>query len=264
MFFVASKIFAFVTVPSNLLIALVILGTLLLFTPLARAGRRLIVVALALVVIVGVSPLGLALLQVLEQRFPAWNEVGAEPTGFVILGGAIEPDASVARGTPVLDGSAERVTIAADLARRFPSAKFLYSGGNGTLDGGAAEADHALALLASFGVPRERVLLERSSRNTAENAEFSKLLAQPKAGERWVLVTTGTHMPRAIGAFRAVGFEVEAFPVDWRTRGPDAALAFSPVFLAGLSALDAAAREFVGLVTYRLAGQTSELFPAPR
>jgi uncharacterized SAM-binding protein YcdF (DUF218 family) len=264
MFFGASKVLAFLLIPSNVFILLVILGAVLLFTRFARAGRRLIVLGLALIIAVGLSPLGLVMLRTLEDRFPAWDDSRGAPTGFVILGGALDADMSAARRTPALDGSAERLTIVAELARRYPGARFIYSGGSGSLFGGEAEADYVVPLFESFGIDKARVVIERKSRNTAENAEFSKPLAAPKAGDRWVVVTTGTHMPRAIGAFRAAGFDVEAFPVDWRTRGADEAFAANLVFLGGLSAFDAATREFVGLMAYRLSGRSSELLPAPR
>ena len=58
--------------------------------------------------------------------------------------------------------------------------------------------------------------MERRSRNTQENAEFSKALVAPKEGERWLLVTSAFHMPRSVGLFRKAGFAVEPYPVDWR------------------------------------------------
>src|SRR4029078_11283462 len=102
-------------------------------------------------------------------------------------GASLDPDMSGVRRTPGIDGTAERLTVDAALARRYPSAKFIYSGGNGSLFSGLAQADYVLELLQSFGVPRERVTLERESRNTAENAAFSKALARPSPGDRWVV-----------------------------------------------------------------------------
>ncbi len=86
-------------------------------------------------------------------------------------------------------------------------------------------------------------------------------MAAPKPGERWLLVTSAYHMPRAVGAFRKVGFEVEAYPVDYRTHGnlwipfDDAA--------SGLRRTDTATREWVGLLVYWLTGKSSALFPRP-
>jgi len=148
--------------------------------------------------------------------------------------------------------------VVADLARRYPAAKLVFSGGSGKLFGGPAEADFVLPLFESFGIARERVMLEAKSRNTAENAQFTKELV-PKSGERWLLVTSAYHMPRSMGAFRRVGFAVEPYPVDWRT-GAEDNYAFSSLS-AGLARTDTAIHEWLGLLAYRLTGQTTELLP---
>jgi uncharacterized SAM-binding protein YcdF (DUF218 family) len=115
----------------------------------------------------------------------------------------------------------------------------------------------------SFGFAKDRLIMERRSRNTHENAEFSKALVSPKSGERWLLVTSAHHMPRSVGIFRKVGFEVEPYPVDWRTgRGGDL-LKFSDHFAERLALVDTAAREWMGLVAYWITGKTSEFFPGP-
>ena len=76
-------------------------------------------------------------------------------------------------------------------------------------------------------------------------------------------MTSAFHMPRAIAAFRAAGFPVEAYPVDYRTRGPIDATAPFALLPAGLTMTDTAMHEWAGLLAYRLAGETSELFPGP-
>ena len=127
----------------------------------------------------------------------------------------------------------------------------------------AREADYATALFESLGVSRERLTMERRSRNTKENAEFSKALAAPKRGERWLLVTSAYHMPRSVGVFRKAGFAVEPYPVDWRVGGPADLRRFRTFAIEGLANLDAGAREWMGLVAYRISGKTSEFFPGP-
>ena len=122
----------------------------------------------------------------------------------------------------------------AALARSFPQARIVYSGGDASLLGNQPdEAQFALPLLESFGVARARIALERRSRNTYQNAAFSKELVKPKPGERWLLVTSAHHMPRAVGCFRRVGFDVEAYPVDWRTRGLAGSAAAVPIGFGG-------------------------------
>ena len=121
---------------------------------------------------------------------------------------------------PALNEAAERITAAVELARRYPDARIIFTGG----DASAAQPRASRPRLPSgssrrSGLPHDRVVAEEQSRNTVENAVFSRLIADPKPGERWLLVTSAYHMPRAIAAFRAAGFPVEAYPVDWRTRG---------------------------------------------
>jgi uncharacterized SAM-binding protein YcdF (DUF218 family) len=264
MFFVLSKILGFFANPSNLIVSLGVLGVLLLLTPWRRVGFWLATASMVILAVLGLSPIGNALLVPLESRFPPWDASRGTPMGIVVLGGAITPDVSLAHPQVALNEAAERLTAAAALARRYPQARIIYSGGSGALvyDEGS-EAPLALTLLESLGLARERITLEDRSRNTTENALFSKAIAQPKPGERWLLVTSAYHMPRAMGAFRKVGFAVEAYPVDWRTRGTEDALRPFATVGDGLRRTDTAVHEWVGLFAYWLSGKTLEVFPGP-
>ena len=264
MFFPLSKILGFFAIPSNLIMTIGVLGLLLLPTRFARTGRAFAFASLIVLAVLGLSPLGNALIIPLEERFPAWGAADGAPDGIIVLGGAISPDVSAARDEVALNEAAERLTVAAELARRYPEARILLSGGSGALIyEKSAEAPFAMRLLQGLGIVRARILLEDRSRNTVENAIFSKALAQPKPGERWLLVTSGHHLPRAMGVFRKVGFPVEAYPVDWRTRGAKDVLRPFATVGDGLRRSDTAMREWVGLAVYWLMGRSSELFPAP-
>jgi uncharacterized SAM-binding protein YcdF (DUF218 family) len=264
MFFVLSKVLGFFAIPSNLVVSIGILGLLLLPTRFTRAGRRLALLSFAVLAILGLSPIGNALILPLEDRFPAWNDGHGAPDGIIVLGGVISPDVSSARNEVALNESAERLTAVAELARRYPDARILFSGGSAALifeEG--TEAQFVVRIFESFGIARERIMLEDRSRNTVENAVFSKAMVQPKAGERWLLVTSAYHLPRAIGAFRKAGFAVEPYPVDWRTRGMEDAWRPFPTIGDGLRRTDTAVREWIGLAAYWLTGRSSELFPGP-
>lgn len=263
MFFVLSKTAAFLFLPSNFLFALGLLGVVLLATRFRSAGLKLLVGSFVLLLALGFLPAGDFAMRALEQRFPPWDASRGAPDGVVVLGGAISPGLSRVYGSTQINDGAERVTVIPELARRYPNARIVYSGGDASLLRTAGrEADYLYPLLDSFGVPRQRVTLENKSRNTYENAVFTKDIVKPKPGERWLLVTSAFHMPRAIGCFRRAGFPVEAYPVDWHTR-PRLRLAPLDDLASGLGRLDAAAHEWLGLIAYRLRGRTSELFPGP-
>ena len=188
MFFVLSKLLGFFAIPSNLVVLIGIVGLFLLPTRFARAGRSLAFVSLVVLVILGLSPVGNALIIPLEHRFPPWDATRGAPDGIVVLGGAI--DGLGPGNEVVLNEGAERLTVVPELARRYPNARILFSGGSAALIDGDAEAKFALPLLESLGVARDRITLEDHSRNTVENAVYSKAIVQPKPGERWLLVTS--------------------------------------------------------------------------
>jgi uncharacterized SAM-binding protein YcdF (DUF218 family) len=262
MFFVLSKLLGVFAYPSNVAILIGILGLLLLPTRFARGGRRLAFVSLVVLAILGLSPVGNLLIIPLENRFPPWDAARGAPDGIIVLGGVI--DASSPSNQIMLNESAERLTVVPDLARRYPNARILFSGGSGALIGdGGAEAGAAARLLESLGISLDRVILEDRSRNTVENAVYSKLIAHPKRGERWLLVTSAFHMPRAIGVFRKVGFPVEPYPVDWRTRGAEDMMRPFAVMSDGLQRSDTAVHEWIGLLVYWLTKRSSQLFPGP-
>src|SRR5215467_8163543 len=203
--------------PTNILNGLLVVGALLTATRLARLGRRLVIVAVLLFVVCGSLPLGSFLLYALESRFPPWDPSAGAPDGVIVLGGPIDPDMSAAHGVPVVHGSPDRIIAGAALARRYPNARIIFTGGSPNLiSNDAREADYAGAVFESLGIDKTRLVMERRSRNTYENALFTKALAAPKQGERWLLVTSAYHMPRSVGLFRKAGFAVEAYPVDWR------------------------------------------------
>ncbi|MGA7971501.1 MAG: YdcF family protein [Pseudolabrys sp.] len=264
MFFVLSKTVGVLLQPSNDLILIGLVGLVLLLTRYKRAGRRLMALSLILIAIAGFTQVGTVLTHVLETRFPPWNPARGTPDGIIVLGGALDPALSRAWGAPQLGSWAERITVVAKLAREFPRARIVYSGGNAALFPHApAEADFVLPLWESFGIPRDRVTLETRSRDTYENAVFTKALVKPKPGQRWLLVTSAQHMPRAMGCFRRVGFPVEAYPVDWHTFPHLGYGVLWPTFALGanLYRLDDVMHEWVGLLAYWLTGRTSSLLP---
>jgi uncharacterized SAM-binding protein YcdF (DUF218 family) len=264
LFFVLSKTLGIMLLPTNFLIVVGLIGAVLLATRLASLGRKLLIASVVLLAICGFSPFGYWVLYPLESRFPPWDASRGAPDGIVVLGGAIDADLSAERGVAVYRGAVDRVIATAALARRYPDARIIYSGGSANLvSDDAKEADYALAVFESLGVPSERLTMERRSRNTRENAEFSKAIAAPKSGERWLLVTSAFHMPRSIGLFRKAGFTVEPYPVDWHSGGRADLLTFSPIAVDGLERTDIGIREWMGLVAYWATGKIDDLLPGP-
>ena len=265
MFFPLSKLIFFVLTPSNFLILLGLLGCLLLFTEFGRGiGRVLTVAGFLGLLVAGLSPLPAWILAPLENRFPAFSEDERPVAGIVVLGGAVEADTSIGRDQITVNEAGEREIALADLARRYPQARLVFSGGSGSMrDDAVSEAEIVSRFADTLGVPRNRLILEQQSRNTRENALFSARMVQPKPDERWLLVTSAWHMPRSVGCFRKAGFDVTAYPVDYRTNWPRDAYRLNSFASTGLGELDIGVKEWIGMIAYRFAGYTDEVMPAP-
>jgi len=262
LFFIASKIFWLFASPLHFL--LIALLASLALAPRWRPGRTLALTAAVALALIVFSPISALLLRPLEDRFPRLSETMPPPKGIIVLGGALDERISLARDQVMLNEAAERMTAGAALARLYPHALLVFSGGSGALiDDSAREADVARKLWRELGVPDSQMRFEDRSHNKFENAKFTQELVNPRQGESWLLVTSAYHMPRSIGIFRALGMEMRAFPVDYRTLGD--AGDWRPPGDAARAALnfETAAREWVGLLVYRLTGKTRTLLPAP-
>jgi uncharacterized SAM-binding protein YcdF (DUF218 family) len=264
MFFYAAKIVWFLAQPSSLIAIALGAGAVLFGTSRYKLGRRLLIGGLAALIICGLSPLSDALIAPLENRFARPDLASGGPiAGIVVLGGAEDSRANPPRELAGLNEAAERMTEAVALARRFPEARLVFTGGSAALL--AVQAPEAIAmgrLLEALGVARERITLESRSRDTYENAVLTSRMVNPAAGERWLLITTAWHMPRAMGCFRRAGFAVEPWPVDYRTSGRIEPWLKTGI-PEGLRQMDFIVREYAGLATYYLTGRTGALLPGP-
>jgi uncharacterized SAM-binding protein YcdF (DUF218 family) len=261
----ASGLFWFLFSPSNLLIFLAVIGAAMLFTRAWRRGRNLLVGVAAAYLVGGFGPVGAILMRPLEDRFPRPPDSMPAPAGIIVLGGAFIAEISSDRDAVTLAEEGGRMTESAILARRYPHARVVFSGGTrDATDEERDEAHVAARFFEKLGVARERILLEDRSLNTEENARFTRELVRPRADERWLLVTSAAHVPRAIAAFRHAGFDAVPYPTDYLTTGK------SPDFWEfrsnpsrGLNTLDGALHEWIGLIAYRLMGATDDFFPGP-
>ncbi|TCK27921.1 uncharacterized SAM-binding protein YcdF (DUF218 family) [Ancylobacter aquaticus] len=264
MFFYVSKIFWMIAAPSTLL-PLIALAGLAVSLRWRRLGMTLATLGVVGLLLIGLGPFGRMLLVPLEGRFPPYSEDGRRVDGIVVLGGSELPGISAARGQPSFQESAERILAMGELARRYPQARIVVAGGSGRLgESPMQEADVVRMALPQIGLAEERVTFETASRNTEENARLAKALVKPGPDENWLLVTSAYHMPRAVGCFRAAGFPVTAYPVDFRTTGnPGYFRLFSSV-AEGLGFFELALREWIGLSVYYFTGRIGSPLPGPQ
>ena len=259
--FILSKLAWELLQPSNVLLLGLIAGSALLIAGRRSAATWLITGSTAALTNIGVLPVGAWLLLPLENQFPANPPLPSAVSGIIVLGGGIDLEVSAARDQLAMDESAERLVAFLTLARHYPQARLAFSGGSGELFGSEiSEAAVVKRALKGLGVDLERVVFEDRSRNTFENARYSKDLLKPKLGECWLLITSAYHMPRAVGVFQEVGWDVLPYPVGYRTTG-------APIWLSRLDVayrmqeFDLAVHSWLGLLAYYLMDRSPALLP---
>ena len=206
----------------------------------SRCTGQLAAIGILSLFVASCTPVGNWLMLPLENRFPRWQGNPEVPDGIIALGGE----------------ERARVSALVELGRRFPKSRlFLVGFGNQT--------DELRARIIGLGFDPERLVTESKSRNTSENALNAATIIKPQLHQHWILITSSWHMPRAVGCFRASGFNVNAYPVDFSPTNYKARATLKLNPESNFTYLKLAAKEWVGLIAYRLEGKTHEFFPAP-
>jgi uncharacterized SAM-binding protein YcdF (DUF218 family) len=261
-FFVVGKIIWFIIQPLNFVAILAALAALATWRNRVRAARLLITLVAAALIMPLLIPLDRMLLAPLETRFPA-AELPAKVDGVLLLGGAQRTVLTKYYRVPELNAAAETLTTFLALARRYPNAKLVFSGGTGDLrHPELSEVDTVKLFLREQQFDASKIIFEGKSRNTYENAVYTKALVKPQPGETWLVITNARTAPRAMGIFRKVGWEVTIVPRDHLVI-PDSIDWVSFNVLDTYVNLSWGLYEWSGLAAYYLTGRTSAFFPAP-
>ena len=260
-FFLASKIIWALISPDSLIVILGVSAWIAAILKWQRTSRSLLATCALLLVLIGFFPVGEWLIAPLENRFTSNAALPREVDGIIVLGGAISPRMSNIWQQPEIGGAADRLTNFFYLARLYPNAQLVFTGGSGSVTQQEfKEAEMAQILFDQLGLAERAIIFESESRNTAENAINSKQLVTPGNDENWLLITSAFHMPRSVGVFCQEQWKVQPYPVDhYSQKGNLLRVDFS--FNKNLSVLGTAVREWVGLVAYRISGRTDRLLP---
>ena len=256
-FFIIAKIVgAFLLVETWLVLALVVL-TVALLRQRYRTALWITGVTLLSVVVLSVFPLADPLLARVEQTYSA-NSAPESVDGIIVLGGGGDLNVSRRWGRPELSEGGDRYVATLALARKYPEAVIVFTGGSGALrdalSTAKSESDLAREFFAAHGILEPRLLIEGQSRNTAENAQLSHDIAQPKIDTHWVLITSAFYMLRAMRSFEMAGWpNLTAYPVDYRTAAFADHIGWN--FGRNLRNLNIVIRELVGQLAYRIAAK---------
>ena len=264
-FFILSKAVQFCIEPLNLVLFWVVLALLFLLLRKIHLAKRFLWISLFNLALVGYLPTSEFLLRAFENAAPRTNlsQVGnSDLGGIIILGGAIEGGAIASdRGEVSIYSSAERVTKAFELIRKYPELPLIFSGYSGRINPkGVSEADAFKQLIQEQGLDGAQVHYENQSRNTYENVLYLKPMMQELGGKTdagllkpWLVITSASHMYRSLQIFQKQGIDVLALPVDYQTANRLQWTSFDLV--EGAQNWNKALHELIGLLAYWITGK---------
>ncbi|MCW3102965.1 MAG: hypothetical protein JWO09_1405 [Bacteroidetes bacterium] len=251
MFFILSKLLAFLITPLVWIIALLIWSFL---AKDEKRKKKLLRIVLILALVFSNSFIFDEVTRVWEIPATPYKDVKKYEYG-VVLGGMSVYDPAMERAQ--FYRGIDRLVQAVELYRRGIIKKIIFTGGSGRiLHPEMKEGSYISRYLLYMGVPKEDLLIESESQNTRENATFTKkMLDDQKISGDMLLITSAFHMRRSLGCFRKAGMSVDPYSTD-RYSGPRK-FEFDYLFIPNVSAMndwDIIIHEMVGYLTYKVFG----------
>jgi uncharacterized SAM-binding protein YcdF (DUF218 family) len=255
---VVLKAFFGLIINLDILLMGILLIELLLMLCGKKFRRRFIVIALLPLLLIEFSPLGRSVIACLENRFPQPKSLPADVTGFILLGGSFALPETADRDFPVHSLAGSRLYEFIALVKQHPNARVVFTGNE-------LEAKFTKQIFLQFGVEEHRISIEGESKTTQDNVRLTMAAIKPKPEEKWVVVTSAFHMPRSVGLFRGVGWEVIPYSVDYHTSGKITLKTWMTGLVDRLNAVawQQGMLQWAGMINHYLEGQSPELYPKP-
>ena len=260
MSFYLSKILWLILNPFNIFIFITLLSIFLYFIKLRRLSLIIFLINFVFIALISFLPIGSYLIYNIEKEYHSYIKPPDQVDGILILGGATNPLLYNEYHQISLNGSSERLVESVFIIKKFDKAKVIFSGGSGLVN--RPDLDHAQVAKSFYkkiGIETNKITFEDESRNTYENIIYSKKIANPKINENWLLITSASHMKRALLIADKNNWKLIPYAVDFKNIKN---FKFIPnlKLLKNLNTFQQGSHEWLGLISYYLMGRTTKVF----
>jgi len=260
MSFYLSKILWLILNPFNIFIFVTLLSIFLYFVKLRRISLIIFLINFVFIALISFLPIGSYLIYNIEKEYHSYIKPPDQVDGILILGGATNPLLYNEYDQISLNGSSERLVESVFIIKKFDKAKVIFSGGSGLVN--RPDLDHAKVAKSFYkkiGIETNQIIFEDKSRNTYENIIYSKKIANPKINENWLLITSASHMKRALLIADKNNWKLIPYAVDFKNI-KNFKLIPNLELLKNLNSFQQASHEWLGLISYYLMGRTAKVF----
>ena len=260
MSFYLSKILWLILNPFNIFIFITLLSIFFYSIKLRKLSLIIFLINFVFIALISFLPIGSYLIYTIEKEYHSNIKPPENVDGILILGGATIPQLYNEYNQISLNGSSERLVESVFIIKKFDKAKVIFSGGSGLVN--RPDLDHAKVAKSFYkkiGIETNQIIFEDKSRNTYENIIYSKKIANPKKNENWLLITSASHMKRALLIADKNNWKLIPYAVDFKNI-KNFKLIPNLELLKNLNSFQQASHEWLGLISYYLMGRTAKVF----
>ncbi len=246
--------------PVNILLYLLFIGIIFNFTK--KKLYKIVNIIILILFILVILPTGKYFIWKLEGSYSIPRTFSEDVDGILILGGGMNEFLTYQYDQINLNDNVDRLTESIYLMKKFPNAKVIFSGGVGTFSKSKLSgADVAKMFYKRMGINIENIIFEDKSRNTYENFLFSKKFIDINENKNWLLVTSASHMRRAMNVAEKLNLNFKAYPVDFKLRKEFKTNEwYTPKYPSNIKYFHLATHELVGLIVYYLTGKSNKIY----
>lgn len=210
MFFVLKKFIGGMLLPLPFLLLVIGLAILLLwFTRWQKTGKTLLTAGWLVLLLISLQPVADLMLKPIEKTYPTWRNSG-QVKYIVVLGGGYTWNPAWAPSSNLINNSLARVTEGIRLRQENPGAKLIFTGAP-AMTNPVSTAEAGARVAESLGVPRSEIITLDNPKDTEEEAAtVAKAIGQ----QPFLLVTSASHLPRAMIFFRNAGLNPLPAPAN--------------------------------------------------
>lgn len=202
-----------------ILLVFIILATIFVTRKNKNIAASILFFFVSITCLIIITPLPEWGMTLLENRFSEVQQLPKDVKGVIIIGGIVDRKISQVRGEPSFNMFGARMVPLLKLMETRPELTYMIMGGGKPYIEGYQEADILMRHLDYIKPKLGKLLFDNISSTTVESAQVSYNMIKPKRGEKWLLLTSAYHMPRAVGVFKNAGWDIIPYPVDFRTSG---------------------------------------------
>jgi uncharacterized SAM-binding protein YcdF (DUF218 family) len=214
--FLFKKITRLFMSPLTVSMLMLVVGTfMLLFTRKQKTGKFMTASGVVFILLMGYNIFPDRILSTLENKYPPIIETESvsDAKWIVVLGGGHVTDRKVPVASILAGDTLTRVVEGVIIHKRLPESRLLFSGGK-AFDP-ESESKTMADLAVELGVNKSKITEEPNGLDTGEQSELVKKIV---GKDKFILVTSAYHMPRAIALFRKQGMNPVPAPVGHRIK----------------------------------------------